>query len=106
MSEPYITRTFGSATVTMLDLPASPAPAPWIVSMRQARLALLAAGKLAAVDAAINAMPEPERTQAQITWEYAAELERNHPLVLALAAPLGLSDDDIDALFTAAAAIA
>lgn len=85
-------------------LPADPAPstAPQEVTMRQARLALLGAGKLSAVDAAINALPEPQKTAARIEWEYSGTVRRNQPLVLALAPALGLTDAQLDALFVAA----
>lgn len=76
--------------------PASPPPA---VTMRQARLALLSAGLLDAVDAAIAAAPRA----VQIEWEYATQIERASPLVGAIAAGLGLDDGDLDALFIAAA---
>lgn len=79
--------------------PASPPPA---VTMRQARLALLSAGLLDAVDAAIAAAPRA----VQIEWEYATQIERASPLVGAIAAGLGLDDGDLDALFIAAAAVA
>lgn len=80
-------------------------PVPAEVTMRQARLALLAAGKLAAVEAAIDAMAEPTRTGARIEWEYSNALQRDNALVAALGPALGLSTNDIDNLFRAAAAI-
>lgn len=82
-----------------------PRPTPAAVSMRQARLALLSAGLLAAVDAAIASMPSPEREAAQIEWEYAAEVRRDSPLIAALAPALDLTGDQIDALFVAAVAL-
>lgn len=72
---------------------------PASVTMRQARLALLAAGKLAQVEAAINSLPEPQKSEAKIEWEYSAEVVRNKPFVQSLGAALGLSDDDLDSLF-------
>jgi len=72
---------------------------PNSVTMRQARLALLAAGKLSQVDAAINSLPEPQRSEAKIEWEYSGEVLRNKPFVQSLGAALGLSNDDLDALF-------
>ena len=81
----------------------SPAAAvPSAVTMRQARLALNAAGKLTAVDTAINALSEPTKTQAKITWEYSTEVQRENGLVSQLAPALGLSGADVDALFLAA----
>lgn len=70
------------------------------VTPRQARLALLAAGKLAAVTEALAAMPGAQGEAARITWEYATEIRRDDPLVKLLAAQLGV---DVDALFVAAA---
>lgn len=74
---------------------------PSIVSMRQARLALLQAGMLANVSAAIAAGDEA----GQIEWEYATEVDKNSPLVASMKAGLGLTDADVDGLFTAAAAL-
>lgn len=81
------------------------APAPAQVTMRQARLALLAAGKLAAVQAAIDAMSEPARSAAQIAWDYSSMVERHDGLVSALGPALALDEAQIDALFVQAAAL-
>lgn len=72
------------------------------VTMRQARLALLGAGKLGQIDAAIDGLPSPQKEAARIEWEYSQEVQRNKPLVLALAPALGLDDAALDALFLAA----
>jgi hypothetical protein len=79
--------------------------APSVVSMRQARLALLQAGLLDDVTAAIEAMPSPQKEAAQIEWEYSQEVHRDKPLVQALAPALGLDDDAIDQLFITAASL-
>lgn len=79
--------------------PAEPAPG-LLVTMRQARLALLAAGLLDAVEAAVGRAERP----VQIEWEYATVVERNSPLVVTIAAGLGLDAAAIDALFADAAA--
>lgn len=63
------------------------------VSMRQARLALLQTGLLNAVDAH---MSEPNQ---RIWWEYATTVERNHPMVVQVAASISLTDEQVDALF-------
>ena len=68
---------------------------PGEVSMRQARLALLESGHLAAIDAAMVSADEA----SQITWSYASTVERGSALVATMAAVLGLSDDDVDTLF-------
>ena len=74
---------------------------PRVVSMRQARLALLAAGLLDDVEAAIAAGPQA----ARIEWEYATEVQRDYGLVLQLAPALGLTDRQLDDLFVAAAGL-
>ena len=79
--------------------------APRVVTMRQARLALLGAGLLAGVDAAIAALPSPTREAARIEWEYAATVERGSALVTTLGGALDLDDAALDALFAAAAAL-
>lgn len=79
-----------------------PKPVPASVTMRQARLALLGAGKLAQVDQAIAAMPEPARSAAQVEWTYSNEVQRHNGFVAALGPTLGMSEAQIDALFRAA----
>jgi hypothetical protein len=86
-------------------LPGDVLQVPQSVSMRQARLALSAAGKLAAVDAAIASLPEPQKTAALIEWEYSAAVRRTQPLVLSLAPALGFTDEQLDALFIQAATL-
>ena len=84
--------------------PQPPTPAvsiPSIVTMRQARLALLQSGLLSQVNAAVAAADEA----TQITWDYSSEVHRNHPFVATLAAALNLSDAQLDGLFTLAASL-
>lgn len=71
--------------------------------MRQARLALLEAGRLAAVNAAIAAMPSPQKEAAQIEWEFASHVERQSPFLQGLAAAINLDGADLDQLFILAA---
>jgi hypothetical protein len=71
----------------------------------QARLQLIVAGKLAAVNAAVAAMPGAQGDAARVEWDYRPTIERHHPLVLALAPALGWTDADLDALFIAAATL-
>jgi len=94
------------AALGATDLTIMPsAPVPAVVTMRQARLALLGAGLLASVDAAIAALPEPGRSAARIEWEYSQEVHRARPFVQSLGAALELSTEQMDALFIAAAAL-
>ena len=77
-----------------------------VVSMRQARLALLQAGLLSQVEATIAAIEDAGQRQAvQIEWEYAAEVNREHPWVQSLATALGLTEGQLDDLFTLAATL-
>jgi len=76
-----------------------------VVTMRQARLALLQQGLLASIQPAIDALDEPHRSGANIEWEYSQEVERNRPFVELLSQALGLTDDDLDALFELAATL-
>lgn len=80
-----------------------PPPIPTAVTMRQARLALLQANLLTQVNNAIAAMPGPAGEAVRIEWEYAQGLDRNHALVQALIPALGLTEAQVDALFTEAA---
>lgn len=100
------------AIADWLDLGNTPEPAdvppliiPQTVTMRQARLALLQAGLLVTVNAAVAGMPGAAGEAARIEWEYSQEVRRDKVLVLALAPVLGLSDAQLDALFVAAAGL-
>jgi hypothetical protein len=88
-------------------LPADPVPVvvPQTVTMAQARLALIAAGLFSTIDAGLKALPEPQRTTALTAWEYAPTVSRNGALVTTLAGQFGLTEAQLDDLFTAAAAI-
>jgi hypothetical protein len=76
---------------------------PRSVTMRQARLALLAAGKLDDVEAAINALPEPPKTPALIEWNYSNEVLRHNGFVSQIAPLVGMTPADLDAIFIEAA---
>ena len=75
------------------------------ITMRQARLGLLQAGLLGAVEAAIAALPEPKQSAARIEWEYASEVQRHNGFVSELAPLLGLNEPALDALFMSVAAL-
>ena len=77
-------------------------PAPQEVTMRQARLALHAAGKLSTVNDAISALPDPPKTAALIEWEYSSTVRRDSQFVALLGPALGLDAAGLDALFVAA----
>lgn len=79
---------------------------PTSVTMRQARLALLAIDLLDDVDAAIAAIPDPlQRRAAEIEWEYAQTVDRNSIFTMQLSAGLGLTSDQLDNLFLQASTL-
>ena len=69
------------------------------ITPRQARLALLNAGLLDAVEAYIATLSKA----AQVEWEYANEICRDHALLTQAASALGLTAEQVDALFESAA---
>lgn len=77
----------------------APDPVPASVTQSQARRALLSAGMLAAVEAAVAAADQ----DTKIVWQYAAAVERNSQFVAALASAIGLDDGQVDDLFRLAA---
>lgn len=89
-------------TWTSRDLTAAEKRSTMSVTMRQARMALLQQNKLADVATAIAAMPDGQREAAEIEWEYGSTVLRLSPLVVSLGPALGLSEDDLDNLFTIA----
>jgi hypothetical protein len=76
---------------------------PDMVTMRQARLALLESGLLASVNDLIAGLEGDAGEAARIEWQFAREVARAQPLVLTLAPQLGLTDGQLDALFIRAA---
>jgi len=80
---------------------------PTSASARQIRLWLLRRGiSLAAVDAAIDAIPDQlQRDSVRVEWDYAPYVERSHPMLIPLAAALGLTEAQVDQAFVEAAGI-
>jgi len=68
---------------------------PKIITMRQARLALLKAGLFETIAASIGSMPQ----NVVIEWEYASDVMRDSPTITALASALSLSKEQVDELF-------
>jgi len=68
---------------------------PASVTMRQARLALLAADLLDDVDVMIQSIGRA----AAITWEFATEVQRTNELIAAVQEAKGLTEEQIDDMF-------
>jgi hypothetical protein len=90
------------ALVRLPDPPAPPAPVPAEVTNFQARAALIGAGLFDQVDTAVRTSGNAVAVQA---WDYANTITRNGTLVNAIGAGLGLSAEQLDDLFRAAAVI-
>lgn len=105
LNEGEYARWIGGAWAIVTEIPPIPAVVPEKVTMRQARLALHAAGILSQVQPAIDALPEPSKTAAQIEWDYSSEVFRNREFVNMLGGQLGLTDEHIDDLFIQAATL-
>lgn len=84
-----------------------PQPLPESVTARQIRLWLVQNGvSLAAVEAAIDAIPgQQTRDSVRVEWEYAPYVERSHPMLIPLAAALGLSETQVDDAFREASGL-
>lgn len=78
---------------------------PEVVTMQQARLALLQSGLLAQVNTAVASMPGAAGDTARIEWEFSSTVERNRPLVQSLISALGMTDAQLDDLFRLAATL-
>lgn len=72
-----------------------------VVSRFQARVAMLDAGILADVEASLAGAG----VLAQMAWAEATEFRRNSPMIAEIAAGLGLSPEQVDDLFMAAAVV-
>lgn len=72
-----------------------PAPVPQVLTMRQARLVLHQVGLLDDVEAAVKAADR----SVQIEFEFAQEVSRTWPTLIAMATALGLTESQLDNLF-------
>lgn len=76
---------------------------PIEITARQLRLALIMAGiNLTMIDNAINSLPEPSKSIAQISWGYAATFQRDHELLVALSSQLSITEEQLDDIFITA----
>jgi hypothetical protein len=75
---------------------------PKVVTMRQARLALLQSGLLATIETAIATGTDEAM---KIEWDYATEVKRDWHSLVALTAALGITDLQLDDLFQLASTL-
>ena len=83
------------------ELPQSQSNVPAVVTPHQIRLALNDAGLREAVEQAVAASDQAIKDW----WEYALDVERKHPLIDSMAQQLGITEQQLDALFVAAAGL-
>ena len=75
------------------------------VTPRQMRLALFDQDLLSSVETEFDNLSEPLRSRAKIEWEYSSEIDINSKLIQNLYPKLGLTEQQLKDLFTAAAQI-
>lgn len=84
----------------------APVVVPQSVTRRQAKQALLLAGKLSSVQPAIDAITDPtQKGLMQIEWDESLDFIRSRPALIQLGYAIGLTDADIDNLFIKAATL-
>lgn len=83
----------------------TPLIVPQSVTPRQARLALLQAGLLDAVESAIATMEGDAGRAARIEWEFSQEIRRDNAMLQSVQAAIGMTDEQADDLFILAAAL-
>jgi hypothetical protein len=97
--------SYEANTLAPIPVPVVAPVVPTQVTMRQARLALLQAGFLTPVNDAVAAMTGLDGEAARIEWEFSNTVDRDEPLTQSMAAVLGLTSGQIDALFIQAATL-
>lgn len=104
--------TFGPGeTLRIVDdevavVPRPTPPPPDEVTQKQLRLAMLAAGiDFDQVEAQIDALGGQDAAAVRIEWQYSERARRSHPMISAIGSQLGLTEDQIDDIFRAAALI-
>lgn len=101
---PELVAAWQAALADLVEEPVETLPA---LTPRQIRLMMLQIGvSESAVEAAIAAIEDPvDRAAAQIEWSWATRYERDHPLVVQLAAALEFEPGELDALWEYAAGL-
>lgn len=76
------------------------------VSARQIRTALIISGiSISNIETALNGLPEPNRSIAQVAWEFSNDFYRDNPLILELAPIIGLTEQQLNDLWALAATL-
>ena len=101
---PILTVGEDFVTTAAWTIESLPLVVPSCVTPRQARLMLatIPAGEGTLLDA-VNAYITAQGGTVAVEWEYALDVQRNNPAVLAAATALGLTDEQLDQMFIEAA---
>jgi hypothetical protein len=76
------------------------------VTPRQMRQALILSGlTLSIIDAAIASLPEPNKSLAQVEWEYSVMFKRSNPLVNMIGYVVGKTPTEVDDLWRLASTL-
>jgi hypothetical protein len=79
---------------------------PQMVSRRQARQALIQAGKFDLVQPAIDSIPNAtQRAMMQSEWDDSLTFQRSRPALIQMGLAIGLTSTDLDNLFILAATL-
>ena len=95
----------GLTPYTPVPREVQPIPVPLVIANWRAKAVLSIVGILPAVETALDALTEPDRTVALAAWNGSAQVHRNGPTVTTAIAALGLTEKQVDDLFIAAAAL-
>lgn len=94
-----------SAKLAVYATPPKAAEVP-SVTPRQIRQALVLSGvSIPSIEAAIASLPEPQKSFAQIEWEYSTLFIRSNPLVAQIGAVVGFTSDQLDSLWKLAGSL-
>jgi len=73
---------------------------PSTITARQLRLQLVLNGfDLNTIDLIIDSLPEPNKSIAKVSWEYATTFEREHQMLALIAQQLGITETELDTIF-------
>jgi len=75
------------------------------VTMRQARLSLIAAGQLDTIETAIASLPAEQKVYAETEWQFATKIERLSPTVELMKSALSWTDAEMDQMFKVASGL-
>lgn len=99
-SKPYINNAnIENVPITPVIVP----QVPQTITLWSFRAMLTVLGLVNAAESLMNSLPEPEKTVANIQWNYGNFIDRDHPLINTLGTQLGLTTEQIDNIFIEAA---